>query len=776
MKITRVIGTAGKKDCGYGCEMERDYIPDEVILQEKSGPIVFSRGNAASGENADGSSDHILLIQEGWELSPVEVRKYIISEDTQIETRQTADGERTFVENAQETCIARAYQGKLCFAIKPSERIFGLGQHEEGISSYRNCAQYLYQNNMKIPMPVFLSTEGYAVLLDADCLMIYEEHGNRITISFDAVDQISYFLIEGDTPGELMRGIRKITGKAPLLPLWAYGYVQSRERYCSQKELLETAEEFERRNIPVSCLVQDWQTWEYGKWGNKRLDRSRYPDLKQATDQLHEKGIGLLLSIWPNMAQGCPDNEEMQAAGLLLADSFTYDAFREEARELYWKQCERELFAEGVDAWWCDSTEPFTLDWSGTEKLGAEERYFAAKEAMTKFMDARKANTYALHHVKGMHDNQRKADPSKRVMVLSRSGSLSIQKYGAILWSGDICASWDVLKKQIVEGLQVCSSGIPYWTLDIGAFFTKPQKSLAGNGDELARPWFWSGNYEKGVEDKGYRELYVRWLQYGTFLPIMRSHGTDTPREPWYFGEPGDLYYDTIVKYIRLRYRLIPYIYSLAYQVYREDGLMMRSLFFDYPEDEKALETADQFLFGDFLVCPVTEPVEFGPGSEPIDGEPYRKVYLPEEDLWYDYETKEGYPGGQEIMAAAPVDRMPLYVRGGSILSVMSVNPEGRLDLYRTQKTEKLSLEIYGGKDGQFLCYFDSGNGYEYQSGEFAAVTVSWSEEEKKLTLSDVEGVYPYPEEWSVCLWTAEGEKYQGSMNYQGKSVSLYCI
>lgn len=761
MKITRVVCTPDGICREPGCIIEPSFVPDACIVQETGSPIPFYS-----------ESGRPLFSQEGWELTKKDIMRYSIEGTAQVVTKRTVDGERTFVEHAKDVRIGSAYEGTLYFSIGEKERILGLGQHEDGIANYRDCTQHLYQNNMQIPMPVFLSDGGYAVLIDANCLMVYEEHGNRIAIHLDAADQIAYYVIADDSPVNLVKGIRRLTGKAAMLPLWAYGYVQSRERYKNQTQLLEVADEFGKRQIPVSCLVQDWMTWESGKWGDKHLDKTRYPNLKEATDRLHEKGIAFMCSVWPNINKGSQDNLEMLEAGKLYANLSTYDAFDEEARALYWKQCEREIFAGGTDAWWCDSTEPFTPDWNGSVKKTAEERYLLTKESSAKYMDARQANAFALYHAMGIHDNQRKADSSIRVVNLTRSGYPSIQRYGTILWSGDIMATWDVFKKQITEGLQMAASGIPYWTLDIGAFFAgnlNAWKRWSGS-KEGTQPWFWNGDYEDGIADPGYCELYTRWMQYGTFLPVMRSHGTDTPREPWQFGEPGSIWYDTIVKYIRLRYHLVPYIYSLAWSVYREDDMMMRSLLFDYPADERAADAADEYLFGDFLVCPVTFPVAWEKNGTPLNREAKRKVYLPQGDIWYDYETGECISGGREILADAPVEKMPLYIRGGSILPV---NREDRADLYAPCRPEQMTLEIYAGRDGSFTVYFDRGNGYEYQSGEYAAIRVSWDDKGRTATLWEAEGSYEYPGQWELCLLDEKGNRITAQTVYRGKKIRV---
>ncbi len=814
MKITRVVWTPDGVYREPGDIIERDFVPDAYVMQEACGMEVYitqtdteaeAAGNGMTGSvespertkeakgikaamEAEGVSTgmkiggrleipglkeggHPILVQEACTMTPRKVMRYFIEGKAQVAVKKTVDGERTIVENARDVCVGEAYEGKLIFSIGEKERILGLGQHEDGIANYRNCTQHLYQNNMQIPMPVFLSTAGYAVLLDADCLMVYEEKDNQITVTLDMVEQIAYYVIVGETMQDLVKGIRRITGKAAMLPKWAYGYIQSKERYKTQAEILHTAEEFGKRDIPVSCLVQDWHSWEEGKWGDKHLDKERYPDMKGLTDALHEKGIGLMISVWPNMNKGGADNQEMLEAGKLYANLSTYDAFDQEARELYWKQCERELFSGGVDAWWCDSTEPFTPDWGGAEKKTAQERYQITKGEQTRYMDARKANVYALYHAKGIHDNQRKAAPDRRIMNLTRSGYLSSQKYGAVLWSGDIAATWDVLRRQIVEGLNMAASGMPYWNLDIGAFFTgnlEAWKRWSG-AKEGTQPWFWHGDFEDGVQDKGYCELYVRWLQYGTFLPVMRSHGTDTPREPWQFGEEGSVYYDTIVKYIRLRYHLVPYFYSLAYQVWKDDTMTMRSLLFDYPGDQKALQVEDEYLFGDFLVCPVTSPVEYGPQSTPLGLDQTRPVYLPAGNDWYDYNTKTYLPGGEKRCAPAPLDTMPLYVKAGSILAV---DVSGETDLYHVQKSRKIGVEIYSGADGNFTCYFDNGDGYGYQEEEGAVMTLEWKEASRELTFSVVKGTYEYPQDWQITLYTPEGSRTKHA-SYNGEMMAV---
>lgn len=755
--ITRVVITPDGKlrAPGMAIMSRKDY---ETVVQDQNTKeeISFTYGGDP------------VITQQGFEFRNREIFQYVIEgKKAKIITKKTIDGERSFIENAASVKVGDAFSGVLKFEIGEEEAIYGLGQQEQGKYNYRGVKEYLYQNNMQIPMPVFLSSKGYAILCDADCLMTYEEADNIITLNFDAVDQIAYYVITGDHFDDLIAGIRELTGTAVMLPRWAFGYVQSRERYITQQDILDTREEFEKRDIPVSCLVLDWKSWAEGQWGNKFVDKERFPDLKDMTDKLHEKDTAFMISIWPNTNKGCDNNQEMLDAGKLLANLSTYDAFDPEARDLYWKQCEEELFKSGVDAWWCDSTEPFTPDWNGLEKRAEEERYELARENLTRYFDARKANNYALVHAKGIYEHQRAASNKKRVANLTRSGSLSIQQYGTILWSGDIMATWDVFRNQIAEGLSMCMSGIPYWTLDIGAFFagsTQGFRRFCGT-EEGEAPWFWHGLFEKGTDDFGYRELYTRWLQFGTFLPVMRSHGTDTLREPWYFGEQGTKYYDTIVEYIKLRYEMLPYTYSLAHKVESEDYTIFRSLMFDFGKDIHVREISREFMYGpSYLVCPVTRAMEYGPENTKLDGKTTWNVYLPEGSSWYHAKLKKAYMGGQNVEVEAPVNWQPVFIKAGSILPLSKKNTkDGVAD----------TIEVYEGQDGSFEYYLDNGVDYQYEEGNFARILMRYEDKEKLVIMENVQGTYSYPRELHLKFFRLDGEVSGKHICYEGKEIHI---
>jgi len=654
------------------------------------------------------------------------VIKYTTGNEAPIIKRvKTVDGERNFVENLKPVEDHEAFRCKLFFDWVADEGIHGFGQAEEGIFNLRGKVQYLYQHNMRIPIPFFISDKGYGVLIDCGCLMTFNDDERGSYIFLKCVEQLDFYVIYGDTFDEIIAGFRTLTGKATMLPKWAFGYVQSKERYCSAKELVQVAEKYRQLNIPIDCVVQDWKTWEGDAWGCKVLDQSRYPDSYNFAEKLNALNMHSMVSVWPNMNSGTPDYEELMAEGKMLDDLATYDAFDEQARRIYWRQARDGLYNKGFEAWWCDSTEPFSgPDWNGEELREPWERFELVGKEHEKFLGQERANLYAVFHAKGIYENQRGDFSDKRVLNLTRSGYAGIQKYGTMLWSGDISARWDVLRKQIVEALNMASSGMPYWTFDIGGFFVVRENWQARGCDcntDSSPKWFWRGDYENGVNDDGYKELYVRWLQLGVFLPMFRSHGTDTPREIWNFGEPGEKYYEAIAYTIKLRYRLMPYIYSLAGLVNALDRQMLEPLYFQFNADEVARNCDSQFMLGkELLICPVTK-----------QGVDTWKCYLPAGVDWYDFRTKERYVGGQWINKKIDLDSIPVFVKAGSILPM-----EAALDYASQKVSTPLELEIFQGSDGSFIFYEDAGDGYDYEKGIANLIEMQWIDSKKELKIA----------------------------------------
>jgi alpha-D-xyloside xylohydrolase len=601
---------------------------------------------------------------------------------------------------------------------------------------------------MKAVVPHLVSTRGYSVLLDCGSLMTFHDDEEGSFWWADAVDELDYYVIYGGSFGGVMRGYRHLTGATPLPPKWAFGYVQSKERYVTAEEMIEVVAEYRRRSIPLDCIVLDWKSWPNGEgWGQKSFDRLRFPDPEGFTRKLHELGAKLMVSIWPIMTGGCANQLELNERGLMLGNQSTYNAFLPEARACYWEQARRGLFEHGVDAWWCDCTEPFEADWSGAAKPSRAERLSINTEASRLYLDAGEINTYSLVHSRGIYEGQRSVRNDKRVLNLTRSSYAGQHRYGTFTWNGDVCATWETLRRCIPEGVNFCATGEAYWTVDAGGFFVDNRPDL----------WFWRGDYpggcrgltpmdalsldpnDTGSTDLGFWELYMRWLQYAAFLPMFRSHGTDVPREIWRFGEEGTPFYDAIAECIRLRYSLLPYIYSLAAEVTLKGAAMVRAVALEFPKDVGTHGISDEFLFGSsLLVCPVTQPMYYSQASQPIrDVAKTREVYLPAGPGWFDFLSGRFYSGGKTVAAEAPLERIPVFVRVGSIVPM--TEPMQFVDEDRNAAYE---IRVYTGADASFILYEDAGDGYAYELGEYALVSMEWDENAREFVVHAREGSF----------------------------------
>ena len=667
----------------------------------------------------------LLLKERDYESKNLEAfssYKTVIDEATRIEKVVTPDGIKEVIRDAVKVFDQTLYRTRLYLEWQEGEALYGLGQHEEGCLNLRGTTVLLHQANKKIAIPFLISSLGYGILLDTYSPMIFNDTSFGSYLYTEADYEMDYYFIYGSDMDGVIRGYRRLTGKATMLPKWSYGFIQSQERYETACELIDVVKEHRKRNIGLDCIVLDWCSWEGELWGQKTFDSERFSQPSAMMDELHENHARLMISVWPNMSEKCDNYKEFKDRNLLLQGSSIYNPYVEEGRRLYWKQAEEGLFRHGIDAWWCDSSEPFTPEWNYMGQPEPSAVYHEFYHTSSQHIPAQLTNSYGLYHARTIYEGQRNSTNEKRVVNLTRNGYTGQQRYGTILWSGDISANWITLKRQIAAGLNLCASGIPYWTLDIGAFFVK--KGVQ---------WFWDGDYEKGNDDLGYVELFTRWFQYGCFLPIFRSHGTDFRRELWNFGDKGDLFYDTLITFNQLRYRLMPYIYSMAGKVWKDDYTMLRMLAFDFPEDEVAREVTDQYLFGESLmVCPVVRPMYYEKNGVPIEGSSKtREVYLPCGG-WYDYWTNKYYEGEQTITADAPINIMPLFVKAGSILpmtqSMQYVDeiPEAPVDLY-----------VYTGKDSEFVLYEDEGNSYRYEEGEYTITKIVWSDKEREMIIGD---------------------------------------
>ena len=574
-------------------------------------------------------------------------------------------------------------------------------------------------------------------------------------------DGIDYYFVYGPDLDKTVAGYRRITGEAPMMPLWAYGLWQSRERYKTSQEVLDVLEGFRSRHIPIDNIVQDWQYWKPDAWGSHEFDPIRFPDPESWIRTIHDKyHAHLMISVWPKFYTGLKNFDELNSRGFLyqpnlredikdsLGHTFTfYDAFNPEARKLFWSQMERELFRKGVDAWWMDATEPEimhapTLDGMRSHvtptSLGA---------------GARVMNAYSLMNSKGVYEGQRLAAPNQRVFNLTRSGFAGQQRYAAATWSGDVTSTWTALRKQITAGTSFSLSGIPYWTMDIGGFEVPPRFEKPEPNPTDVEEW---------------RELNTRWFQFGTFAPLLRVHGQFPYREMWEFGGEESAAYKSILKFDNLRYRLLPYIYSLAGQVTQNGGTIMRPLVMDFREDAKARNITDQFMFGPaFLVNPVTTYKART-----------RSVYLPNATAWYDFWTGASFASGQTINAPAPYETMPLYIKAGSII------PFGPELQYTNEKAaDPITLFVYAGANGSFTLYEDEGLNYNYEKGAFARIPIRWNQAAHTLTIGNREGAFDgmlEDRKFNVVLVSKSkpvgfsfAPKINRTIHYSGRSVTV---
>jgi alpha-D-xyloside xylohydrolase len=543
---------------------------------------------------------------------------------------------------------------------------------------------------------------------------------NAFSFNSEAGKQVDYYFIYGNNMDEVIAGYRNITGKAPIVPKWALGFWQSRERYKTQQEILNTVDEFRKRQIPIDNIVLDWSYWRQAEWGSQDFDEKRFPAPDSMIDVLHKKyNAQIMISVWPKFYEGIATYNEFDKNGWLykrnIADrqrdwiaegyvSTFYDAFNEKARKGFWNLINKKIYSKGIDAWWVDASEPDILSNVSPEKrkqqmtptaLGPAEEYL---------------NAYPLQNAKGFYEGQRSVDPNKRVFLLTRSGFAGSQRYGATIWSGDIGATWTDMKNQIAAGVNFSMSGIPYWTMDIGGFVT-PEKFEKPTTESLEE----------------WRELVTRWSQFGAFVPLFRSHGQFPFREVFNVSPETHPAYQSFLYYDKLRYRLIPYIYSLAGAAYHNDYTIMRGLAMDFAADTAVLNIADQYMFGSsLLINPVYEYKQTK-----------RELYLPKCAGWYDLYTGKWYAGKQTITAEAPYERMPVFVKAGSIIPF---GPE--LQYTAEKQADTITLNVYTGADASFELYEDEGTNYNYEKGAFSIIPVKYNEATKTITVGDRKGSF----------------------------------
>ncbi len=580
------------------------------------------------------------------------------------------------------------------------EALYGLGQHQAGVWNYRGESVDLSQDNTNISIPMTMSSNGYGIFWNNGSRSRFNNRFvHALYLSSDVADSIDYYFIYGPDFDKIIATYRELTGSAPMFGKWAYGFWQCKNRYSSQAELEGVAKKYRDLHIPADNIVQDWFWWN--TMGEPVFNKN-YPDPKGMIETLHRDNFHLMISVWPFFRPGSPVYEEMAKRGFLIdrtiASTFhpkgsaLYDAFNPEARKYYWSLMNEALFKIGVDAWWLDTDEP--------ETEGRETNILVTNKVSIG-NGARYANEFPLMTSTAVHDGQRAASDQKRVFILSRSAFAGEQRNGAAVWSGDVNPNWETFRRQIPAGLNYSVSGLPYWTTDIGGFV------------------------EANPDDPAYRELYLRWFEFGTFCPIFRAHGTRTTNqnELWSYGPEAQ---KTLVAYDKLRYRLMPYIYSLAWKVTSEGYTIMRPLVMDFRTDVRAQNIGDEFLFGPaILVAPVTEQAAT-----------VRHLYLPKA-TWVDFWTGNAITGGTAIDTPAPLDHLPLYIQAGSIL------PLGPDLQYAAERVpDPLEIRVYRGANGSFTLYEDENDNYNYERGAHATILFTWDDSAHELTIGDRMGTY----------------------------------
>ena len=681
----------------------------------------------------------------------------------------------------------KTYQVYQPFVLDKEEAIYGLGQLQNGKMIQRNMTKNLIQGNVEDVSPFFQSTKGYGVFWDNYSPTLFTDNEVETSFRSEVGDCVDYYFMYGKNADGVIAQVRSLTGQAPMFPLWTYGYWQSKERYKSQEEVVDVVRKYRELGIPLDGIIQDWQYWGHNYlWNAMDFQNPTFNNPQKMMEDVHAMNAHMAISIWSSFGPMTKPYRELDKKGMLF--NFTtwpqsgleswppnmeypsgvrvYDAYNPEARDIYWKYLNDGIFKLGMDAWWMDSTEPDHLDWKPED--------MDTKTYLGSFRKVR--NAYPLMTVGGVYDHQRAVTSDKRVFILTRSGFLGQQRYGANVWSGDVASTWESFRNQIPAGLNFSLCGMPHWNSDIGGFF-------AGHYNK-------SWNDDSASKNPLYQELYVRWLQFGTFNPMMRSHGTDVYREIYKFGKKGEPVYDAIEKMIGLRYSLLPYIYSTSWEVSNRQSSFMRALMMDFVDDRKVWDINDEYMFGkSILVAPITHaqytPEAVVKVSEEEgwnrDGAKKTKtdvavdfmetkstnIYLPAGTLWYDFWTNEKHEGGKEITKETTLDVIPLYVKAGSII------PVGPQVQYATEKPwDHLELKVYAGANGNFILYEDEFDNYNYEKGVYTEIPISWNNTSRKLTIGARKGAYEgmlKNRKFTVTLQDGT----QKNVDYNGKAISV---
>jgi len=709
----------------------------------------------------------------------------------------------------------KVWQVQQTFLSPSDEALYGLGQHQEGIFDFRGVPLRLHQANTNISIPFLLSSKGYGLLWNNASLtdfnpadqaiaidpntgkgkfttgkkgvygfllasdnrkqLVLRVNGQAVidlqnewtptsavgTASLEANQEyevsalggpagvqlavrppqdtttfrsevgqaVDYYFFYGPELNRVISEYRQLTGEAPLFPRWAYGYWQCRERYHSQQEILDTAAEFRKRKIPVDALVQDWQYWGKYGWNAMKFDEDHYPQPKEMLDQLHTEDLHMMISVWSRFGEDTDVYKRMKAQSFLIPGEPWMDFFNPAAQTAFWSELKKGLFEDGMDGWWMDASEP---------------EFDVLKDKQTFLGDGNSVrNAYPLYVTKAIYEGQRSTTDRKRVAILTRSAFAGQQRNAAASWSGDISANWITLRRQIPAGLSFSMAGLPYWTTDVGGFF-RPNDQYTS---------------------ETYHELLIRWFEYGTFCPIFRVHGYKSNAELWNYGPQVE---HILTQYDELRYHLLPYIYSAAWGVTNDGETLMRALPLEFSADPRVREVSDQFMFGPaLLINPVT-----------TEQATQRTLYLPAGSDWVDFWTGKSVHGGQTITAEAPLGRIPIYARAGSII------PYGRPVESASAKPDPIELRIYPGANGDFALYEDEGDNYDYEHGVYSVIPMHWDDKAETLTVGERRGSFPGMIDhrtFQIVRVTDErgvgipsSEKIDATFEFAGKAVSIH--
>ena len=661
-------------------------------------------------------------------------------------------------EPAASEADAGKWQVRQTFLLDKDEAVYGLGTFQNGKMNRRGEHKRMEQDNLEDFQGVLQSIKGWGLFWDNYSPTNFDDDANGMTFTSEVGECVDYYFMYGGSADGVIAQMRHLSGQVPMFPLWTYGYWQSKERYKTAAEVVDVVKKYREQQVPLDGIIQDWQYWGSNYlWNAMDFLTEEFKDGRRLISDVHKLNAHFMISIWASFGPMTKQFAELDKKGLLFDfDTWpqsgltfwpphmdypsgvkVYDAFHPEARRIYWNYLKK-LYDFGTDAWWMDSTDP---DFKDPKKSDYDHKAGEGNETWRSLR-----NAFPLATVRGVYEAQRKETDKKRVFIMTRSSFAGQQHYGSNMWSGDVASSWDMLRKQVPAGLSFSLTGNPNFNTDIGGFFCGSYNTMGGGS---------------APRNPQYQELYVRWMQYGLFCPVFRSHGTDAPREIWQFGKKGEPVYDAISDAINLRYRLLPYLYSIAWQVTSNNESYLRPLFSDFASDKQVWNMTDEFMFGrSILATPILNPqytqekivkkdAMSGWDKNEVKQEGYihgvdwtstklAERYLPKGAQWYDFWTGKKYNGGQKLTIATSFNRVPMFVRAGSIL------PLGPAMQYVGEKTwEQLELRVYPGADGQFILYEDEGDNYNYEKGLFTTITMTWNDRTKTLTIGERKGAYP---------------------------------